>query len=453
MRRNLEGANWRPVKTAMTTATAICLVLAALANTARSESRLIRQEDAQRLGLTRAWFTQVRLDRARNHVERAVLEGNQLTVLTSAGVMQEINALTGETLWTAPIGNESYPSLGPTCSEQYVALVNGSTLYVLDRSDGRPVIIRRVGGAPGAAPALAAKYVFVPLVNGRIEGYPLEEKKKQTPWYYQSHGRSMVAPLATPESIVWTTDSGYLYVGNSEDPRVRFRLETGSEIIAPPSYLRPFVYVASTSGELFAMNELTGARRWKYATGFPVTRAAAPVGGRVFVTSEEPALHCVDATNGNMFWEAPHVSQFAAASKDRVYGIDDLGALVVLDGAKGTLVDRLATDHMLNTLVNEQTDRVYLVSDDGVIECLHERDAKVPLYHNPNPVEEKKPAAGEAQPPPTAAPAEKRQPKAKPSEEAAPPKDEAKQAEAPADKEKPEKPAGNFGVDDNPFGN
>ena len=94
-------------------AVAVCLGLVVLANVAKSESRLISQEQLLRLGLKRAWFTQVRLDRARNHVERAVLEGNQLTVLTTAGVVQEIDAQTGETLWFAPIGNENYPSLGP----------------------------------------------------------------------------------------------------------------------------------------------------------------------------------------------------------------------------------------------------------------------------------------------------------------------------------------------------
>ena len=434
-------------------AVAVCLGLVVLANVAKSESRLISQEQLLRLGLKRAWFTQVRLDRARNHVERAVLEGDQLTVLTTAGVVQEINAQTGETLWIAPIGNENYPSLGPTCSEQFVALVNGSTLYVLDRKDGRPVLIRQVGGAPGAAPALATKYVYVPLVRGRIEGYPLDAKKKLTPWYYQSHGRTMVAPLATPESVVWTTESGYLYVGRSDDPKVRFRLETGSEIVAPPAYLKPFVYVAAASGELFAMNEMTGERRWKYATGFPVTRTAAPVGTRVFVTSDEPALHCIDAASGNMLWESPRVSQFAAASKERVYGVDDLGALVVLDGAKGTLLGRLATDHAINTLVNDQTDRIYLVSDYGVIECLHELGATVPLEHNPKPAEEQAPAAGEKQAPTTTAPpAAPPKAPAEPSDEATPFEDQPKKPEAPADKE-PEKPAGDFGVEDNPFGN
>jgi outer membrane protein assembly factor BamB len=348
---------------------------------AQVERRLVSQEEARHLGLERAWFAQVRLDRSRNRVERAVLTKDRLTVLTSSGVVQEFDARTGETLWIATLGNPRHPSLGPAANDKFVALVNGSNLYVLDSTDGRPIIMRPVGGAPGAAPALTNAFVFVPLVNGRIEGYPLGEQKL-TPWYYQSFGRAMVPPLATAETFVWTTDSGHMYVGNvEEDPRVRFRLETGSEIIASPAYRKPYIYAATISGETFAMDESTGARRWKYATGFTVSRAPAAIENRVYVTSDEPMLHCIDAENGTGLWEAAGVAQFAAASRSRVYGVDDFGGLLVLDATTGSRIGHLPTGGTINTLVNDQTDRLYLVSEQGTVQCLHEIGAKEPLYH------------------------------------------------------------------------
>jgi outer membrane protein assembly factor BamB len=436
-------------------AVVLCLCATSLHAAVRVNNRLISQEELQRVGLTRAWFAQVRMNPARNHVERAILTGGRLTVLTSAGVVQEFNAETGETLWTAEIGNENYPSLGPAANNEFVALVNGSTLYVLDRTDGRPTVIRQVGGAPGAAPALAEKFVFVPLVKGRVEGYPLAADQKATPWFYQAAGRAMVPPLATPSSVVFTTDLGYLYVGYSDKPGMRFRLETGSEIVAPPTYQKPFVYVASTSGEVFAMQELTGARRWKYATGFPIERAAAPAGKRVFVTSVEPALHCIDAVRGDRLWEAPNMKQFAAASNTRVYGVDDLGAFVALDGANGNVVARIAADHPIRSLVNNQTDRVYLVSDEGVVECLHEINAKTPLRHDAESAEDTtKPGAAAKTPASTAPPAA-----TAPTDETSPfddPPPPAKGAEPPAaaPPATPDKPPAGPAVpdDENPFG-
>jgi outer membrane protein assembly factor BamB len=429
----------------------MAFAFALLGGLAPAATRLVPQDELKRVGLTRAWFGQVQMDRSRHRLDRAMLQGNRLTALTSAGVVEDFDALTGASYWVAPIGNDTYPSLGPACSDKYVAVMNGSTLYVLDRTDGRPVNIRRTGGAPGAGPALSQKYVFVPLVNGRMEGYSITDDKKLTPWYYQSSGRTMVTPLATPESIVWTTETGNLYVGNSEEPEMRFRLETKSEILAPPSYRKPLVFVASASGEVFAMDEMTGKRQWKYATGFPVTRSVAAVGDRAFVTSEEPALHCIDIKTGSAVWQAPHMLQFSAASKTRVYGVDDLGGLVVLDAEKGSVVGRIAMDNPIRSLVNDQTDRLYLVSSNGTIECLRETDAKEPLYHNPKePEAEKKTDTATAQSPKTTPPAETESPAAsKPEKGAAEKKDESEPAK------KPEQPAGNFGVkdSDNPFGN
>jgi outer membrane protein assembly factor BamB len=265
-------------------------------------------------------------------------------------------------------------------------------LYVLDRADGRPLKIRAVGGAPGAAPALAEKHVFVPLYTGRVEGYPLDEEIL-TPWYYQSFGRAVVPPLATPQSFVWATDSGRMYVGGLPELRMRYRLETASQIITQPAYRQPYIYAATADGEVFSMHELTGARRWKYATGYPVNRQPAAVEDRVFVTSEEPALHCIDANKGTALWEAPNIAQFASLSRERVYGVDELGRLTALDAKTGAVIARLATDFATNALVNDQTDRIYLVSEDGLVQCLQELGADKPLDHRPKPTEEEQPTA------------------------------------------------------------
>jgi outer membrane protein assembly factor BamB len=370
-----QGRTWASLALAL-------VVLGSSAANAQLSGRLLRGEEAARLGLKRSWFAQVALDPARSRVVRAILSGDNLFVLTTAGMVQSFNALTGETLWIAPLGNPNYPSLGPTANDQFVALINGSTLYVLDRADGRPVLTRRVGAAPGAAPAMSRDYCFVPMVTGRLEGFPVGDPKLPT-WFYQSAGKSMVAPLVTGSSVAWSTSAGYIYVGNAIEPTVRFRLETGSEIVASPAYQLPYVYVATIAGEMFAIHEATGARRWKVALSFPIERAPAAVGDRVFVTSSKPALHAVDAATGDVVWELPGVTQFAAAGSERGYALDRFGALVVLDLSTGSMLDRMPTHGNATPLVNDQTDRLYLVTSNGLIQCLHELGSDSPMYHKP----------------------------------------------------------------------
>jgi outer membrane protein assembly factor BamB len=410
---------WRRWSVLGALAVTMGIAAAALAR-AQFGSGLVARDLAQQSGLERAWFARARVNPARSDIARWILSGDQLLLVTSAGVCHALDANTGQTLWITPIGNPDYPSLGPATNDKYVALVNGSTLYLLDRATGRALSQRRVGSAPGGGPALASDYVFVPLITDRVEGYKLDAIER-TPWYYQSFGRIMAAPRTTPENVVWATDAGFLYIASTIHPAVRFRLETASEFAAEPASRAPFVYAVSLAGELLAIDEQAGALRWKYLTGFPTDRAPAAVGDRLYVSSEEPMLHSVDAATGIGQWQAPGISQFAAATKSRVYGVDQFGTIHVLDRATGAPVGRIPSGGALTALVNDQTDRLFLISASGLVQCLYEIGATEPTYYvqPPSAAEEapaeEKPAEEEYHGDEEAAPAEpKPQPAARP---------------------------------------
>ncbi|MEX2316678.1 MAG: hypothetical protein WD669_05975, partial [Pirellulales bacterium] len=161
-------------------------------------------------------------------------------------------------------------------------------------------------------------------------------------------------------------------------------------------------------------------------------------GGRIYVTSTQPALSAVDAATGAPQWTATKITQFAAASRERVYTIDSLGALVVLDAASGATLDRMPTDRNSMALVNDQTDRLYLVSESGLVQCLHELGVVQPIYHNP-PAEAPPVTSGVAKPAPAAAPAQAAEPATTPA--AVPAADANPFGEVPA-----------RSADDNPFG-
>jgi outer membrane protein assembly factor BamB len=278
--------------------------------------------------------------------------------------------------------------------------------------------------------------------------------------------------MATPEILAWSTDRGYLYVASSDEPTARFRLETGSEFVAEPAYGKPHVVCANLAGEVFVLDESTGFRQWRYSTGFPVVRPPAVVGKRVFVTNEKPALYAIDAATGEELWEVAGITQFAAASQKRVYGIDDLGRLMVLDAESGALLGQMATDGLANALTNDQTDRLVLVSDDGLVQSLREVGMKEPLHHHqpaePRPEQPAQPGDynGETGRPPEQQPEQPKvtPPKAgdegdpfadEPAEGADEPVEDTKAGPAEEGSEQPQPPADEspFGVDsEDPFG-
>ena len=67
-------------------------------------------------------------------------------IVTDAGVLQALDANTGKTNWVTQFGNPNYPSVGPDANDKFVAVINGSTLYLLDRASGRIQGERRSAG-------------------------------------------------------------------------------------------------------------------------------------------------------------------------------------------------------------------------------------------------------------------------------------------------------------------
>lgn len=354
--------------------------LAALVDRPAAAQLLVRYEDAARHGLERAWFAQVPLDPSRTRATAWLLYFDTLYCVTDAGVVTALDAETGAERWSRQIGRPGEPAFGPDANEDFLGVVSGTTLYMLHREDGRTEWSRQLGSAPSSGPALSKTFAFVALVTGRIEGYRLNDAKEQ-PWYFLSRGRTHLRPTTTGRVVSWPTSEGYLYVSDANDPRVLFRLETNADIVTSPAEREPYIYIASLDGYLYALDEMTGREQWRYSTGYPIMSSPAIVEAHAYVASIEPVLHCLDAKTGAQLWTLPGASHFATEGKSRVYASDRLGNLLVVDTETGALLGELRTAEGLSTLVNDQTDRIFMVNDRGLVQCLREIGATQPTLH------------------------------------------------------------------------
>ncbi len=351
-----------------------------MASTSSSYAQqLVANPKAARLGLHRAWFAQVRVDPTQQKVLQWVLDNDRLFALASDGTVQAIHTETGEILWTTEGAGQPH-AIGIAANSKYVAMLGASRLYLLDRTDGQILWTRQIGGPTCAAPALSETHAFVALINGRIEGYPLD-KPTTYAWQYQSHGHTFECPTVTGKILSWPSDRGVLYVAQTDGPRVNFRVDTNDEIVVAPAEQAPYLYVGSLDGYLYCFHETSGSERWRYATGFAITSPPAVIGNKAFVASEGATLHALDATTGKLLWQADGVTKFVALGQHHTYGMDRYGALMVLDNESGVLAGRLAVAAGSSALVNDQTDRIFLLNDRGLVQCLHEVDAHAPTWH------------------------------------------------------------------------
>ena len=400
---------------------------------------MISETVAAQHGLERAWFAQANIDRGRSRLQDIKLYDGVLYVISDSAIVQAFDAETRATLWSKRIGQPEQPCLPLGVGGDMLAVVNGSRLYVANRYNGDIIYEHVVDGAPGGGPAVNDRRVYVPMTTGMIEAYrvgllfdvdkealaqkegmspeelqQLEAKHRQKihaemtpvrPLFFQSKGRTLVQPLVMRESkrdeyVSWVTDEGYIYIArvdrhNDHSLGIQTRVKSGGPITVQPAYLPPMenvcrdfgvIFFGSNDGFVAAIRE-DGVLFWQYATGEPIVQAPAAIGDHVYFSTQHGGLYCVDAKPNESgqaveHWYAPGALQFLAASKMRVYATDRSGNTLILDGKSGERVDSLGTAALSLKFTNAQTDRLYLATPDGLLQCLHEIGLKEPLRYD-----------------------------------------------------------------------
>jgi len=409
-----------------------------------SASGLIAPNLARQHGLKRAWYAQVALDRARSRVEYVTLHvsmshtyqahqvvhpGGTMTFTerdvdrygrvvgperarqaavaartelgqggaatlnsfdvpevtlyaqTTSGMLHAIDGETGKTRWAVQVGSPAHPCMQPGANDQFVASVNGSRLYLMDRADGKLVGVRKMTNGPGAGPALSQYMVFVPTLSGELEAYQLDNID-QPPSIYKSSGRTMVPPIATPNSVCWSTDYGYLYVGHSERTGIRYRMETSDAIVTHATYQSPNrLFATSIDGFCYCLQEFSGDVVWRFSAGDPISHPPIVVGDAVYVVADQGGMYRVGVQDGRAQWWTPRTKKFLAGSERRVYALNNAGRIEILDAASGGRVAMLPTEQLDLMVTNWFTDRIYVGSATGLIQCLHEAAIEYPVIH------------------------------------------------------------------------
>ncbi|MBR4834661.1 MAG: PQQ-binding-like beta-propeller repeat protein [Thermoguttaceae bacterium] len=451
----------------------LCACVAANATAAGiAKSRLVAERDAQAAGLTRAWFAQATLDQNREEVTSATLQDGVVFITTNGGVLQAFDAENGTTLWTVRVGREYLTA--PAINSKIVAVLCGTRLVVYDRFSGKFLDETQVPGQPSASPVASERDVYVPVFAERVFAYPIkrreaerpeaqktleamaeatkdvkmaEEMRKELEASYETNGSKqyLIAPLsetrpypcpsfgvaaAAPvlatqaygvERVAWTTDEGWLMIGEFDrdsvnNPfRVLYKLQAtpqiaylnesrlGNRFVAPrddvsgvPFYvptdvsaqnmaLEPsrrkggLALIGTQSGSVFAINDANGKVRWTYLTQSPVDERVSSFDDVVYVPVESGEFFALDLKTGLEMWKSRGVKRLIAASATRLYAFDQLDRLAILNRADGSRLKTLELAPTKFQIFNQETDRVYLVSADGLVQCLRETQQVEPL--------------------------------------------------------------------------
>ena len=119
--------------------------------------------------------------------------------------------------------------------------------------------------------------------------------------------------------------------GPTGEPVLIWSVKTDGPIQFNPILVSGVLYVGSDDGHLYALDAMSGARRWAFDAGAPVKGSALSDSGLVAVTDAASVLHVVEASTGRERWRAPGIVEvgsvaggilYAPGDDNRVRGLD-----------------------------------------------------------------------------------------------------------------------------------
>jgi hypothetical protein len=335
-------------------------------------------------------------------------------------------------------------------------VVNGSTLYALDRRNGQQQWTYELPGAPIAPVVADEEQVYASLSNGRVRVFRMVTPQQATTGAYVARpitgnpapgsdrpelvdihglppptvdltgpygGREYVAeagfpppqvlplffhetantveepPLLSPEVMLLTDSLGSI-LGMSKYRKLElYSLQTGGPITAPPGQHGEIAYVPSADRDLYTVNMVTGRILWRFTSPLPVYVTPAVTDTDLYVSPAGSGLYRLDRPSGQLLWHSRQAQRFLASNPKFVYATDRSGRLLVLDGRRGTVLSGYDTHNYTVPVSNDLTDRIYLAANNGLIVCLHDRDYAAPVRTRKAPELPPGPAKPPAKPP------------------------------------------------------
>jgi outer membrane protein assembly factor BamB len=315
-----------------------------------------------------------------------------LVVTSSDGLVQTMNAETGQVLWNASAGTSTLPSLPAGVSDDYVAVINGNRLYVYTLQTGQLLNTRPCKTIPSGMPKPAGDWIFVPGMNGRMTGYHATDPEKLT-WAQASSGRSETPPSVSLDKrfLSWSTSTGMINFAKIEnEPEIWNRLHTDDDVSTAAIPVPDGFVIVSDDGKAVRMsfpNETdlvsrSGGMVWKYDVGSPLLNEAIAGDGVVLIPTIDRRLVALDIETGLALWNTPvrNVESVLAVSDRAVYVRTTDRKLGIIDRVNGQPINTIS-GRIARGLPNTTNDRIYLISPEGMIVCIREEDKLSPLSH------------------------------------------------------------------------
>ena len=321
----------------------------------------------------------------------------KLVIISQNGSVETLDAETGKTLWANTCGDSVAPAFPGAASKAGVVILQGDRLYVLDWETGKLVVTKPLRYASSNAVAVTDNVAFVSDFSGRVEAYPIGLSEFKQRWGYVIRGRAIgnTVKMQDRDLCGLASADGFFYVFSAaaSTPDVWMRYKSSTPIAKCVGSGNSAFYVGNEGGRLckIVIDERMGRTAWEFLGGQAFSSPPLVVGPHVFAATDDGSLNCINDDKGTEAWlsRSMAIREPLAVAGNVVYSRSQSDEILGFDISSGKLVGRTVAINLGDALMNQLTDRVYLVGNHGQLQCLRPIGSEVPKLVTPVVLERK----------------------------------------------------------------
>ena len=367
-----------------------------LATAAAWAHELPQAADLARYGLKMAWWGRAAIDSGREKVDFVTNDEEMVFVRSTTGIITAFDAETGRKAWSTLVGRPDQQSFAPVSNAGQLLVAVGMNLVAVDKRQGEVLWELKLPKHPSAPPAVDDEQVFIGMVDGSVYGFDLKvtrslHDQRKLPefshlaqlWRYQTPSEIVSPPISTARTVCFASSSGSFYSVQARGQKLIFQFETDAKIMTPLGRNENSILLASEDSRMYCLNQDNGQYRWAFTSAHPIRQQPRFFGNRVYVTPETVGTYALNADTGGQLWNQSQeqARQVLMVGQSRLYAFNAQKEIVIVQAADGRLVGKLSYRNFGKSPTNDRTDRMFLVSQEGLVVCLKERDSAIPTYH------------------------------------------------------------------------
>jgi outer membrane protein assembly factor BamB len=316
-------------------------------------------------------------------MEEVIKPKTHLCVVTDRGSVELFDAENGTRVWGNAAGTGRLPVVGPAINDEIVAVLCGNEIYVFDKITGQLATHRKLAASVSAMPVAVKNNIFVPQVDGSLEGYDRNDLGSSLTSLRFTHAlRHSPVSSADGKFMAWV-DGHYVYFAeNIGRLKMWNRVETLDEITSTPTVVSDGLVVTSKDGTVMKVTyNRSQPIVWRENIGGTILDRPLCNDQISLVRLANGRLVALSTESGQVLWEtfAFGLESPLAIGKRAAYFQTSGAGLIAVDLVSGSILSRVDKAFAIGVR-NDYSDRIYLRATNGQIMCLHEVDQVEPQF-------------------------------------------------------------------------